>query len=184
MSEAGIIALSTVIATLLATGIPALLGYLQNKLKNEDDSQLTKADLAKKYRDLANAQADENSILEKQSIYLKYQYGIDVTKKEDENKALKNNLDQWMEEVKTNEERHENDILEMKEKQKKELDEFKQSVQFDLQSMKEEIDKLKDYIQRLQYQLWSWNIRPVPQSVEEAKAKGLSLGDFPKQEQK
>lgn len=46
------------------------------------------------------------------------------------------------------------------------------------EEQKEENDKWKNYIERLICQLKSWEIVPTPLDLEEAKAKGLSLGEF------
>ena len=47
-----------------------------------------------------------------------------------------------------------------------------------IEQAEKENEQWKDYIQRLIYQLKSWDVVPVPLSVREAKEKGLPLGEF------
>jgi hypothetical protein len=46
------------------------------------------------------------------------------------------------------------------------------------EEQKEENEKWRDYVKRLICQLKSWEIQPTPYDLEEAKTKGLPLGEF------
>jgi hypothetical protein len=156
MSDALIIGLSTAFATIMAVVVPQLVAYWQNRRKVVDDSDLSRVDLAKKYQDIANQQADENSELEGE-----------LRTKEEEKKGWMSKYEEVMQELKTMESRHD-----------QEIEELKRSFDTQISQMKEENIQWREWAERLVYQLRSWNLTPVPFSVEDAKKSGLSLGDF------
>ena len=161
MSDAVIIAISTGIASLVAVIIPQLILVWQNRHKIDDNSDLSKADLVVKYQSIANTQALANKDLEKEID----QKNILIHQKENEKQELNKKLDELYTEIKT-----------IQDNQRIQIDEMKTSFETE----RVENEKIRNWAKRLVLQLQSYNITPTPFDVEDAKKKGLSLGDFGK----
>ena len=120
------------------------------------DSSLSQGNLAEKYQNIAQKQADENIELSK-----------DIEEKERENKELMGKIDELRDQI---------NGLDVK--YKSQIDELKSNYCSELKEMKDKYDKLEDWAKRLVYQLESWDIEIVPYDLKEAKEKKLSLGEF------
>jgi hypothetical protein len=143
MSDALIIGLSTVFASILSTIAIFFVSQWVNSRKlpveikqMSADTSLTKGDLAEKYQGIANRQADENIELTKQNMELK--------------KQIEANRDEMMLIINEN---------------KKELEKIRKTLD-------EEIIRgrnFEDWARRLVLQLQSWRIEPVPFDVNMIK---------------
>jgi hypothetical protein len=95
MSDEIMIAIITTLATIFAVGITQLVTYLlaRNKklpqnIKITADASLSRGDLAEKYQNIANKQADENILLREEN-----------DKKEAENEQLMGKIDELRDEM-------------------------------------------------------------------------------------
>jgi hypothetical protein len=159
MSEGLIIALSTVVASIVSVAISQLVSSFvaRKKLPSEIeqirvDSDLTEGEIIEKYQKIARDQAVDNIELSKQ---LKF--------KEEEKKELSASLKTLYEQMILLDNNH-----------KKEIEDLKLSFE------KERLENVawREWAKRLVFQLQSWSIVPVPFDITEAKLKGLSLGDM------
>jgi uncharacterized membrane protein YheB (UPF0754 family) len=134
-------AIVTIITFVVAQGITIWL----NKRKVVDDSNLSRVDLAKRYQDMASVQADENAGLE-----------VELKEKEKEKRDLIKKYEELWAELKTMEERHTEEINQLK-------DSFV--------AEKEENLKWKSWARRLVLQLQAYNIEPTPFDPEDIISK-------------
>jgi lipopolysaccharide export LptBFGC system permease protein LptF len=161
MSDAVLIALSSVFATIFSIVVSQVLASWINKRKEnveirklKSDTNLTEGDLVLKYQKIAMDQADENVNL---AAKIKIQ--------EAEKNELLISLQQLREDMLRLDQAHREEIARLKET-------------FELE--RKENEKWKFWAKRLVAQLNSWDLSPVPFDLQEAKAKGLFLGDIGK----
>jgi antitoxin component of RelBE/YafQ-DinJ toxin-antitoxin module len=162
MSETLTIALIGIAGTIISTLITLLITNWINKRKLpaeigklESEKRASDSNAAEKFQGMAIKQADENAELsEKLKI------------KEQEKKELKTELDKIR-----------SDILIMDKTHKQEIEEVKKDLNIRLDEVIKENELLRDWASRLVMQLQSFKIVPTPYDIEDAKKKGLSLGE-------
>jgi predicted RNase H-like nuclease (RuvC/YqgF family) len=165
MSEGLMIAIITALATILTVGITQGVAYLiarskktSKNIKYEADASLSRGDLAEKYQKIASTQADENIRLNKE-----------IDKKEGENENLMSQISELRHDMEAMDKKHTIDIENMKIAHEQEIGELRC-----------EFEKWKSWATRLNMQLMSWQIIPVPFDLDKAKESGLALGEFGK----
>jgi GMP synthase PP-ATPase subunit len=154
VSEGITIALITLIASAISVGVTSLVTYLINKNKVQPeinqikaDTSLTGGELAAKYQTIANTQADANIELAKDNMELKKQIEV---------------LTNDVEELKRSR-------IADREEFRKTFEEERERNQKILEEERARADKFENYNNRLIFQLKSWEIIPVPYSLDEFK---------------
>jgi hypothetical protein len=147
MSESLLNIILTAAITLITLFASQRITIWLNKRKIVDESDLSRADLAKKYLDLANMQSDENTKLELQ-LQAK---DILIQSKENEKSDIMSKYEELREEMKIMDTKHDTEINEVKDSFAKEIAE-----------LKEENRQWRSWALRLVMQVKSYNLTPVP----------------------
>jgi FKBP-type peptidyl-prolyl cis-trans isomerase len=161
MSDALLIGVATMLSALIATGASYLLAMWVNKRKLPVDldeikarTGLTTGELLEKYQAIAGKQADEN---------------IELSKQKEE--LLKERV-----ELRTEVDTLKKDVEELKKARIADREEFRKAFEEErirsekiLQEERVKSVNIVDYNSRLEYQLKSWGIQPIPYDVETAK---------------
>ena len=163
LTSGEIVAIIMAQGTLVSVITAGLTSWWVNKKKvpaeiieSSARARLSNGELAEKYLGIATKQADENLELNSQ-----------LKVKEQEKTELKSELDK----IKI-------DLLAIDNRYKREIEEVKADLNGRMDELQKENENLRDWANRLVLQLKSFRITPTPYDIEEAKKKGLSLGDL------
>jgi hypothetical protein len=152
MSDGIMIAIITTLATIFTVGITQLVTYLIAKNKKLPQNEKITADASLSRGDLAEKYQKIANKQADENILLREEND----KKEAENEALMGKIEELRQEMKV-----------LDDKRTQEIDELRR-----------EFESWKNYAIRLNMQVMSWGLVPVPFSVKDAIEKGLSLGDI------
>jgi hypothetical protein len=165
MSESLLNIILTAAITLITLFASQRITIWLNKRKIVDESDLSRADLAKKYLDLANMQSDENTKLELQ-LQAK---DILIQSKESEKSDIMSKYEELREEMKIMDTKHDAEISEVKDSFAKEIAE-----------LKEENARWRSWAQRLVLQIQSYGQTPVDFDPDNYLKKPNKINDTEK----
>jgi hypothetical protein len=147
MSDTVLITLATIFASLISVGITSLVSYLIAKNKSKAEIGNINVDSSLKGGEVATHFIDLSERLSK-----KYETS------EQEKENLKKQVEQEKMELKKQVEQLQRDV-----------DELKRLREEDRKELMKIIEDEKDYSSRLELQLSSWRIAPVPRDIDSAK---------------